>query len=82
MAEAVLQVMDTYVSCRKHSCTIYFNQAHDRPVSGDERRSGSRVAMRWWDQYGLDLKGMHTADQEAKCMEVEEEMEGAGVDMD
>ena len=45
-----------------------------------ERRPGSRVAKQWWDQDGLGLKGMRTADQEAKCMEVEEDIEGADVD--
>ena len=31
-----------------------------------ERRPGSRVAKRWWEQDGLDLEGMQTAVQEAE----------------
>ena len=36
-----------------------------------KQRPGPRVEMRWWEQEGLDLDGMRTADREAEQMEGE-----------
>ena len=45
------------------------------------RRLGSRVAKQWWDQDGLDLEGIRTADQEAeRADDEEEETDGAETD--
>ena len=42
----------------------------------EKRRSGPRVEMRLWEQEGLDLEGMRTADQEAEHTEGSEETDG------
>ena len=42
----------------------------------ENRRPGPRVAMRWWEQEGLDFEGMDRADQETEQMEGEEETDG------
>ena len=41
-----------------------------------KRRTGPRVKMQWWEQEGMDLERMQTADQEAERMEGEEKTDG------
>ena len=31
-----------------------------------ERRTGTRVSKRWWDQDRVDVEGVHKADQEGQ----------------
>ena len=38
-----------------------------------ERRMGSRVKKRWWEQDGLDVKGMQTAAWEEEQTDGEKE---------
>ena len=40
----------------------------------------SRVVTRWWEQDGLDVKGMHTADWEERRKEEEYETDKTETD--
>ena len=75
MVEAGLQEVETYVSRRHNTMAQYIAT---RPIMdlclAAKRRPGPRVAIRWWEQEGLDLEGMRTAAWEA------ERMEGGGED--
>ena len=75
MAEAVLQEVETYISRLQNTVAQFIKI---RPIMDlcllAERRMGSRVPKRWWEQYGLDVEAMWTADQEA------EGKDGGGVD--
>ena len=66
MAEEGLQEVDTYISLRQNTVAQFIAT---RPIMelcmATERRLGSRVANRWWEQDGLDLEGIPTAAQEA-----------------
>ena len=54
--------METYVSRFQNTVTQF---TPTRPIMDlcleVDRRPGSRVAKRWWDQEGLELGGMQTA---------------------
>ena len=67
MMESVLQKVDTYVS-RFHSTVAQFIAT--RPIMdlcmAVERRPGSRISKRCWNQEVLDLEGMRTAAQEVE----------------
>ena len=69
--------METYVSSHQNIVSQYIAT---RPIIdiclAAKRRPGPRVAMRWWEQEGLDFEGMGRADQEAEQMEGEEETDG------
>ena len=47
-----------------------------------ERRPGSRVTNQWWDQDGLDVEGMRTADWEAERTEREGETDRTETETD
>ena len=59
MAEAGLQELETYVYYHRNTAAQYIAT---RPIMGlclaTKRRPVERVAMRWWEQEGLDLEGM------------------------
>ena len=67
LAEAGLEGMETYISCLQNTVAEFIAT---RPIMdlclATERRLGSRVFNWWWEQEGLDLEGMWTADQEAE----------------
>ena len=71
MAEWVLQEVDTYISCRQNTVAQFILT---RPIMdlfmAAQRRPGSRVAKRWWEQ-----GGMRMADQEAERTEGGEDMD-------
>ena len=70
MAEARLQEVKTYVSCRQNTFTQFIAT---RPIMdlclAVERRTGSRVFRRWWEQDIMYLEGMQMADWEAERTE-------------
>ena len=76
MAEAGLQEVETYVSRRQNTVVQYIVT---RPIMdlclAKNRRPGPIVTMRWWEQEGLDLERMRTADRGADRTEEEEEEE-------
>ena len=83
MVEAGLQEVETYVSrCQN----IVAQCIATRPIMdlclAAERRPGSRVANRWWEQDGLDLEGMRTTAREAERTEGEEETDGTETETD
>ena len=47
-----------------------------------KRRPGPRVVMRWWEQEGVDLEGMRTADRDAEQTEGGEETDGTETSTD
>ena len=73
MDEAGLQELENYVSCHQNTVTQLIEI---RPIMDlfmvAERRPGSQVDRRWWEQEGLELEGMQTA---ARGTEQEEEGE-------
>ena len=77
MAEVGLQDSDTYVSRNQNTVAQYIAT---RPIMGlflaAKRRPETRVAMRWWEQEGLDLGGMRTAAQEVDQTEGVEDRDG------
>ena len=72
MAEAGLQEVETYVSRLQNIVTQYITI---RPIMdlymAEKRRPGPRVTKRWWEQEGLDLVGMRTANWEVEQAEGE-----------
>ena len=76
MAEAGLQEVENYVSRRQNTVAKYIAT---RPIMElcltAKRRPGSRSAMRWWEQKGMDLEGMRLAAEEAEQTEGEEATE-------
>ena len=78
MAEAGLQEVETYVSRRQNTLAQYITT---RPIMdlflAAKQRRGPKVAMWGWEQEGLDLEGMRTADRDAEQTEGAEEMEGS-----
>ena len=81
MEEARIQEVDTYVYHIQNTVTqaIAIGPIMYLCLS-EERLPWSRVSNWWWEQEGLDLEGMQTADQEAEREEGEEEMERAETD--
>ena len=67
MVEAGLHEVETYVSHHQSTFTQFIAT---RPIMdlclAAERRTGSWVAKRWWQQDGLDLEGMRMTDQEVE----------------
>ena len=74
MEEAGIQEVETYVSRHKNNVAQYIAT---RPIMylclTAKLSPGSRVAIWWWEQKGLDLEGMRTAAHEAERTEGEEE---------
>ena len=70
VAEAGLQEVETYFSCRQNTVAKYIAT---RPIMDlfltSKQSPEPIVTMRWWEQEGLDLEGMRTADQEAERTE-------------
>ena len=74
MVEAVLQEVETYTSRLQNTVTKFIatNTIMDLCLAA-ERRPGSRVTNRWWEQDGLDAEGVRTVDWEAERMEGEDD---------
>ena len=81
MKEAGLQEVENYVSLL-HNTVAQFIAA--RPIMdlcmASERRLGSQVANKWWDQELLDLDSMRTAAREGE--QEEEGTDGTATEMD
>ena len=75
MRDTSLQEMETYVSRRQNTLSQYILT---RPIVDlcmvAKRSTGTRVAMRWWEQWGVYLEWMRTAAWEA------DQTEGGGGD--
>ena len=57
-----MQELETYISRRKNTVENFIGVRTIMDLGLEaERRPGSRVSRRWWDQEGLELVGMHTA---------------------
>ena len=81
MKEAVLKEVETYV----YFCNNTFTQFIATRTIMDlcmvsDRRPGSRVTKRWWDQDGMDVEGIWTKNREEEWMEGEEETYGTEMD--
>ena len=74
MAEAGLQEVEVYVSCRQNTVGQYIATRHIMELCLEAKQMpGSRVATRWWGQEGLYLERMWTAAWEAEpTVEAEE----------
>ena len=83
MVEAVLQDMETYVSCHQNTVVKYIPT---RTIMGmcltAKRRLDTRVEMRWEEQEGLDLEGMWKAECEADHTDGAEERDGTDTTKD
>ena len=70
MAEAGLNEVETYSSCRQNTVAKYIAT---RPIMdlclAAKQRPGPRVKIRWWEQDGIYLDGMRTAAREAERTE-------------
>ena len=77
MAEAVLQEVETYVSCRQNTVVKYIatRVIVDLCLEANQR-TGPRVEMRWWEQEGLDLEGTRTVAHKAEQTESGEDTDG------
>ena len=77
MVEAGLQEMETYVSRRQNTVAQYIAT---KPIMdlrlAAKRMPGTRVAMWWCEQEGLDLEGFWTAAHEAEQTERGEDTDG------
>ena len=77
MAEAVFQEVETYVSCHQNTVLQYIATRSIMDLClAEQRRPGTRVVMKWWEQEDLDLEGMRTASREAEQTEGVEDREG------
>ena len=83
MTEAVCQEVDNYVSCRQNTAAQFIAT---RPIMNlcmeADQMPGSRVSNKWWENDGLDLEGMQTADHEADRTEGEEDTDRTEADTD
>ena len=83
MGEAGLQEVDTYVYRRQNTVAQFIVT---RPIMdlclAAERRMGSRVYNRWWEQDGLDVEGIRTAAREVERTEGGEDMDGTETETD
>ena len=62
MVEAGLQYLYTYVSRHQKTVAQYIATRTIMDLCLEvKRRPGTRLAMRWWEQEGLDLEGMRNA---------------------
>ena len=76
MEEEILMEMETYFSRFQNTAAQFIaTRTIINLCLAADQRPGSRVVKRCWDQYGLDLKGMQTAAQEAKWTNRGEEMD-------
>ena len=77
MAEAGFQEVETYISRRQKTVAQYISTKTIMDLCiAEKRRPGPRLAMRWWEQEGMDLEGMRTTASEADYMEGEEYTDG------
>ena len=80
IAEAGFQEVDTYISRRQNTVTQFIVT---RPIMDlclvAERRPGSRVTKRWWEQDGLGVEGIRTAAREEEQIEGEDDTDGTEV---
>ena len=83
MVEVGFQDSDTYVSRNQNTVKKYIAT---RPIMdlclAANRRPRGKLAMRWWEQDGLDLEGMWTAAREADQTEGAEERDGTETEME
>ena len=83
MSEAGIQEGDTYVACCQNTVVQYIKTMTIMDLCmAAERRLGTRVSKRWWDQEGLELEVIWTAAWEAEREEIEGEADGAEKDME
>ena len=77
MEEVLLQEVETYFSCHQNTVAHFIatGPIMDLCLEAD-RCPGSWVEKHWWEQEGLDLEGMWTADQEEEEEEWEAETDG------
>ena len=77
MAEAGFQEVETYISRRQKTVAQYISTKTIMELCiAEKQRPGPRLAMRWWEQEGMDLEGMRTTASEADYMEGEEYTDG------
>ena len=74
--EAGLQELETYISRRKNTVEKFIEVRTIMDLGLEaERRPGSRVSRRWWEQEGLELEGVKERSavesdvEEAQCKE-------------
>ena len=83
MEELGLQEVETYISHRQNTVLQYIATGPIMDLClAAERRPGSRVAKRWWEQEGLDLDGMQMEAREVEQEEGGEEAHGAATETD
>ena len=83
MAEAILQEVEAYVSCRHNTVTQSITARTIMEVClVAERIPGPRVSKRWWEQERVDVEGIWTADREAERTEGEEDMDRTEMETD
>ena len=83
MSEVGMQEVETYVSCRQNTGAQFIAT---RPIMDlcleAERRPGTRVSKRWWDQHRVNVEGTWMAVREVERTDWEEETDGTETDMD
>ena len=68
MTEAVLQEVETYISRRQNTVAQFIvTRIIMNLCLAAERRPGSRVYRRLWEQDGLDVEGMRTGCMWRRC---------------
>ena len=80
MTNTGLQEVETYVSHHQNTVAQFIAT---RPIMDlclvAERRPGSRVTKRWWEQDGLGVEGIRTAAREEEQIEGEDDTDGTEV---
>ena len=70
-----LQEVETYISCHQNTVVQYIATSPIIDLClAEKRRLGPIVSMWWWEQEGLDLKGMRIESHETERTEGEEEV--------
>ena len=69
--------METYIYLRHNTVVQYIATGPNMDLClASKQRPGPSVAMRWWEQEGLNLERMRTVSQEAEHREGVEETYG------
>ena len=77
MTEVGLGEVETYIPrCQKKLAQYIATRPMIDLCLAAKRRPWPRVAIRWWEQEGLDFEGMWTVDREAEEKEGAEETDG------
>ena len=67
MVEAGLQEVETYDSCRQNMVAQFIlTRLIMNLCLAAEWRQGPRMSKRWWEQDGVNVEGVRTADWEAE----------------